>query len=214
MATDETNALSNDNRNRGIVYVLSNPAMDGLIKIGETNGDSARNVLDRMKELDTTGVPLSFRCEYAALVNDRRSVESALHVAFGENRIRQNREFFAGIPPFRVKAMLRLVELADVTPDEAASSDEGSESSSVRTPIFRFSSVGIPVGAEVDWADDTSIKCKVVSDRRVEFNGEEYALSKLTAELKRWNVNYAQVGPYWLHDGKTLDEWRQLAADE
>ncbi len=214
MTTDQTNTPTHEQRNRGIVYVLSNPAMDGYIKIGETSGDSSRDVLDRMKELDTTGVPLSFRCEYAAVVNDRRSVESALHVAFGENRVRKGREFFAGIPPFRVKALLKLLEEEEVTPDVTDSEDADSEARPVRTPIFKFSSVGIPVGAEVDWADDTSIKCKVVSDRRVEYEGSEYALSKLTATLKGWNVDYAQVGPYWLYDGKTLDEWRELSADE
>lgn len=203
------------NRNRGIVYVLSNPAMDGYIKIGQTSGDSARHVLDRMRELDSTGIPLAFHCEYAAVVNDRRGVENALHIAFGENRVRQNREFFVGIPPFRVKAMLKMVELADITPSATDSTNEElSESRPVRAPIFRFSSVGIPVGSEIWWADDTSIKCRVVSDRRVEYDGAEYALSRLTAQLKGWNVDYAQVGPYWLYDNKTLDEWRDIAADE
>ena len=65
------------------------------------------------------------------------------------------------------------------------------------------------IGDELHWADNEEITCKVVADNlRVEYSGEEHALSWLTAHLKGWNSRYAQVGPYWLHQGKTLDEWR------
>ncbi len=47
--------------NTGIVYVLSNRAMPGLVKIGMTT----RPELDaRLKELYTTGVPVPFDVEY------------------------------------------------------------------------------------------------------------------------------------------------------
>ena len=65
------------------------------------------------------------------------------------------------------------------------------------------------IGDELHWADDEEITCKVVADNlRVEYGGEEHSLSRLTAHLKGWNSQYAKVGPYWLHQGKTLDEWR------
>ena len=49
----------------GIVYVLSNRAMPGLVKIGMTT----RPELDtRLKELYTTGVPVPFDVEYACEV--------------------------------------------------------------------------------------------------------------------------------------------------
>ncbi len=200
-----------EGKNRGIVYVLSNPAMDGYIKIGETSGDSVRDVIARMRELDTTGIPEPFQCEYAVVVGNRKEAENTLHIAFGENRVRPTREFFVGIPPFRVKAVLKMIALEDVTPSPTALEDDSITKK--RVPAFRFSEAGIPVDSELDWADDSSIKCKIISDRRVEYNDEEYALSKLTAELKGWNVNYAQVGPYWLYQGKTLDEWRELEED-
>lgn len=44
----------------GIVYLLTNPVMPGLVKIGMT----LRDEIDaRMKELYTTGVPLPFECK-------------------------------------------------------------------------------------------------------------------------------------------------------
>ena len=43
----------------GIIYVLVNEAMPGLIKIGKITKEG-KSVEDRMKELDSTGVPLPF----------------------------------------------------------------------------------------------------------------------------------------------------------
>lgn len=52
-------------QNYGIVYVLTNPAMPDLVKIGMTNRD---NVDARMKELFNTNVPVLFECGYACKV--------------------------------------------------------------------------------------------------------------------------------------------------
>ena len=51
-----------------IVYVLSNPATPGLLKIGSTNEDSVEN---RMSDLYTTGVPCPFHCVIAQDIGGR-----------------------------------------------------------------------------------------------------------------------------------------------
>ena len=63
----------------GIVYVLSNEAMPGLIKIGLTTRNELQS---RINELYTTSVPVPFTCEYASRVDDCAKVEQALHQAF------------------------------------------------------------------------------------------------------------------------------------
>lgn len=75
------------------VYVLSNEAMPGLLKIGRTGQTSP---LRRMGELYTTGVPLPFECELAMAVDDDQAlqVETALHRAFDPYRVNPKREFF------------------------------------------------------------------------------------------------------------------------
>ena len=52
-----------------IVYVLTNPAMPGLVKIGMTDRDDVKR---RMSDLYTTGVPLPFECLAAREIEDRR----------------------------------------------------------------------------------------------------------------------------------------------
>jgi len=49
----------------GIVYLLTNPVMPGVVKIGMTT----REDMDaRMRELYSTGVPVPFECRFACRV--------------------------------------------------------------------------------------------------------------------------------------------------
>ena len=67
----------------GIVYLLTNPYMPGLVKIGMTKQEDLEK---RMKELYTTGVPVAFECQFACKVNNKdcAKIERALHTDQGE----------------------------------------------------------------------------------------------------------------------------------
>ena len=81
-----------------IIYVLTNEAMPGLVKIGMTE-DSAEA---RIKDLSApTGVPIPFECHYAAEIenlDDLKSVEKTLHQLFADQRVNPKREFFGSSP--------------------------------------------------------------------------------------------------------------------
>lgn len=78
----------------GWVYVMSNPAMPGLLKIGMSSQDPK---IHRVKELSqTTSVPKPFSVEYQILVEDESSAETLLHQLFRNHRL-ENREFFDGV---------------------------------------------------------------------------------------------------------------------
>jgi len=86
----------------GYMYILSNPAMPGLIKIGFTN----RDVKERVAELSAmTGVPKPFEIEYYCLTRDVEEIESAVHGHFSSKR-EQGKEFFSA-------ALVEVVELID-----------------------------------------------------------------------------------------------------
>src|SRR5579864_8404939 len=60
----------------GYVYVLSNPCMPGLLKIGFTE----RNVEARAKELSSaTGVPAGYDVEAVFPATDAAAAEAAIH---------------------------------------------------------------------------------------------------------------------------------------
>lgn len=202
-----------------IVYILTNEAMPGYIKIGMTEKD----VSARMLDLDNTAVPLPFQCYYAARVSDHRKVEQALHVAFGDSRVRRSREFFA-LDPYRVKAVLELLAEEDVTPREEVLADKEDshalERALSRGRRFSFASAGVPIGAELTFSRGTGITCKVLSDSTVEYIGKEMSTSKAALYAAhtcgyKWT---AASGPEnWLYEGETLISLRaqrEMESDE
>ena len=196
------------------VYILVNEAMPDYIKIGITE----RDIEKRIAELDTTGVPLPFRCYYAAEVADYKKIERALHTAFGDRRIRSNREFFR-VDPYRVKAILEAIALKDVTPDvqvlESQEDAKAVELAIKRRPPFRFSYVDIPIGSTLQFIQDKSITCTVHSDSEIEFEGKVMSLSA-SALIATHRLGYktpTAAGPWmWLYNGETLDDIRRNAA--
>ena len=61
------------------------------MKVGKTSD----SVAQRMKSLDSTGVPLPFEYFYAARVKDMDFVESQIHDAFRDTRVRERRKYFS-----------------------------------------------------------------------------------------------------------------------
>ena len=54
-----TRMIKLNNKEYGIVYLLTNPVMPGWVKIGMTTQE---DIDKQMKELYTTGVPIPFEC--------------------------------------------------------------------------------------------------------------------------------------------------------
>lgn len=193
----------------GIVYLLINEAMPGLVKIGKTTREDPS---PRMDELYSTGVPVPFECTLAIRVKDPSKVEQELHKAFEPNRINPKREFFQ-VDPEQPAAVLRLLinmGAEDVTPkvnEENNNIPENERNASERLrrrrPSLNFDEMGIGVGSVLNSVSggETVI---VVADRRVEFEGEEMSLTQATKKVR--NVNY-DVHPsrHWTYEGRSLN---------
>jgi hypothetical protein len=75
---------------KGFVYILSNAAFPGMLKIGFTRKVPS----ERAAELSTTGVPNPFVVEYYCLVEGDSELEAKVHRAMAVHRHRADREFF------------------------------------------------------------------------------------------------------------------------
>ena len=196
----------------GIVYLLTNPCMPGLVKIGMTTQE---DIDKRMKELYTTGVPVPFECQFACKVNNKdcAKIEKALHTAFEPQRVNKNREFFK-INVEQAKAILELFHHTDVTEDvsEEIQNDLTDEDKAASTkaqakrPPLNFFEMGMQKGDILIWKDDPSITATVNSERKILFNDEETSLSALSAKLKGYNVKHIAPGAYWLFNDKLLSD--------
>ena len=192
------------------VYILINEAMPGIIKIGWTD----KSVEERMKELDKTSTPVPFTCYFAKKVEDPTFVESKMHEAFDEFRIRDNREFFR-MSPDQAKAALEIATGTDVTPK-----DDVVESESDRVALtkernrnrFNFEQAGIDPGEILEFKKDPSITAKVLDKGQIDFRGTRTSLSQsalvIVQEMGyKWNKI---AGPqFWMYKGKTLYEISQ-----
>ena len=77
----------------GYIYILLNPSMGNLLKIGKT----ARSPRDRIAELSTaSGVPTPFVLAFDTYVEDCSRAEAYVHARLEKDgyRVTQNREFF------------------------------------------------------------------------------------------------------------------------
>jgi hypothetical protein len=91
--------------NTGYIYVLINPSMAGLVKIGKTTRDPA----GRARELSgATGVPSPFVVAYDAFFDDCSSAEEFVHALLEQNgyRVSSNREFFSASVSEAIKAVM------------------------------------------------------------------------------------------------------------
>lgn len=197
----------NENKEIGIVYLLTNPCIPGLVKIGVTKHE---DVKFRMSQLYSTGVPLPFECVYAAKVRFPEKVEEAFHNAFAPNRINPKREFFE-IDAGQAISLLKLLEISDAT-NEVAKEKEvvdviernaGTEFAKKR-PNLNFIEMGIPIGSELVSARSGE-SVIVIAPKQIQFRGEEMSLTKATRLILGLDYNVAP-GPYWFFEGRLLRE--------
>lgn len=90
----------------GYIYILTNPSLPSLVKIGLTNRDPFR----RAAELSSTGVPTPFQVSAALRVDHPRLIEGKMHHAFRSSRVQERREFFRAEPLDVFKTLVEIVE--------------------------------------------------------------------------------------------------------
>lgn len=194
-----------------IIYVLTNEAMPGIVKIGMTTDD----VSVRIAALSSaTGVPLPFECYFAAEVRNCGKLEKILHQLFSENRINPKREFFK-IEPERVMLAISIGEFTEVTPglsDVDKEEQEALEKIKARRPRIRLEALGIKAGDVVTFSRDESITATVVDGGRIIYNSEVLSLSAAALKVLQslgYKTPSASGSEYWMFDGELLDERRK-----
>lgn len=193
------------------IYILTNPTIPDLVKIGRTT-----NLEDRLKQLSShAGVPVAFECYYSCEVKDGQDIEERLHFGLGDHRINPKREFFR-ISPERVKMLLEGWEIQNVTPDtdfvDSKEEQDSLNKERSRRPVFTFSMVNMQIGSEISFLKDDTLVATVTDDREIEFKGTKSSLSQITLDIlndqfgKNWGSVRGQ--DYWVFNNETLTERR------
>ena len=194
----------------GIIYILTNQAMPGFVKIGKTES----NLTNRIRSLNNTSVPFDFECYYAARVADVELAEKLMHDAFADHRPNPRREFFM-LDPERAKSALRLGAIEDVTPGVEQIIPDVAERAAVANMAKRrrqtsLADIGLRPGTTLVLDRDETHTCEVVDEWQVKY--QEQIMSPSAAALIAINAcGYdwpsANGWQHWTHDGRPLKDW-------
>lgn len=203
----------------GYIYIMTNPCLHDMVKIGY-----ASDVEARRKQLSTTALPFEYEI-YATYETSGQLEDKKLHELIDtlnpKLRLAKNREFFA-IPAEKAYRLLeaiaiisgsaeKLKRVAPIQGEASASSSRrqthssGSSGRKQRLAI-NFQKCGIPVGAELVFIDDDSVRATVVDaeKNKVEYNGETTSLSPLAEKLR--NVSAIQGASVFTYNGKKITD--------
>jgi hypothetical protein len=201
----------------GVIYLMTNLAMPGMVKIGKT--DSAISLAARLRDLYNTSVPLPFECYFAAEVDDADALERKLHNLFGEYRVNPRREFFRADPEKVVIAIsigpYREIALSGEAGD--AEDQKAVESEKRRRARIDLSALGIDPGAVLSFSRDESITATVQPNNKVDYRGSTCSLSAAALNALTslgYQTKAASGSEYWMYEGETLDERRRRLEEE
>lgn len=191
-----------------IIYVLTNQAMPGYVKIGKTT----RGLEQRIAELSrSTSIPFPFECHFACIVENAHVAEQLLHHVFGGNRANPKREFFM-IDPERAVSALKLWRIEEITiSNDIVETQEDKialNQARERLSKFNFEMVKIPIGAELTFSRDSTKKAVVIDNNHIEFEWVETSLSLSAQKLLKY-ARIPQWTLYWMYEWETLTERRK-----
>lgn len=105
----------------GYVYILMNPAMPSVLKIGKTKRSSE----ERATEISTpTGVPVPWHVAYEVYVADCDLVEQKIHEALKKYRVTTGKECF--VVPLKEALILLMGIASEFQTNQAGGDDVGS----------------------------------------------------------------------------------------
>ena len=186
---------------KGYIYIMTNPALKDMVKIG-----FATDVESRRKQLSTTALPYEYEV-YATYETSGKLEDKTLHRMIDnlnqELRVSSNREFFV-MSPEEAYALLEAIATISGTHEKLKKVKVvEARKQKVRKPPVNFVKCGIPMGAELVFIEDPSVVAKVVSERKVEYNGEITSLSAISDQIK----GYSTPGPsFFTYNGKKVSD--------
>ena len=214
------------NENKGVIYILTNPSFPDYVKIGY-----ADDIDKRLKQLNRSEcIPFAFRVYATYEVNSRLS-DLKFHTIIDKlnpdlrsidefNGQKRVREFYAMKPEEAYAILEAIAEIHDckdnlklnvpsvVEAQEEQMAQEIDTESHEKAENFSFSKCQIDIGEVIEYYDDPNIKCVVVSDRKVEYQGKEMSLTAAAKLIS--GKKYSIAGPrFFKYKGEWLNDIRQ-----
>ena len=211
---------------KGVIYILTNPSFPDYVKIGY-----ADDINKRLKQLNRSEcIPFAFRV-YATYEVKSRLSDLKLHTIIDKlnpalrsiddfNGQRRVREFYAMKPEEAYAILEAMAEIHDCTENlklivptaveaqEEQLAQEIDTENCEKAENFSFTKCQIAIGEEIEYYADSNIKCRVISDRKVEYQGREMSLTAAAKLIS--GKKYSIAGPkFFKYKGEWLNDIRQ-----
>ncbi len=188
---------------KGYIYIMTNPALRDMVKIGY-----ATDVEQRRQQLSTTALPYDYEV-YATYETSGNLEDKKLHKLIDnlnpDLRVSKNREFFI-MTPEDAYNLLEAIATISGSQDKlkrvkSSTETEKKQEQKMRKPPVDFSKCGIPIGAELVYIEDDSVRCTVAGNHKVLYGDELTSLSAIAGQIKGYSV----PGPsFFTYNGKLV----------
>lgn len=188
---------------KGYIYIMTNPCLKDMVKIGY-----AADVEQRRKQLSTTALPYEYEI-YATYETPGKLEDKKLHQLIDnlnpDLRVSHNREFFI-MSAAEAYQLLEAIAIISGSQDKLKKTNQESLQTLQKTkrPAINFTKCNIPIGAELVFIEDPLIKVTVESERKVQYKNKITSLSAVAGELK--NTKAIQGSAYFTYNGKLITE--------
>ncbi len=186
---------------KGYIYIMTNPALKDMVKIGY-----ATDVEARRKQLSTTALPYEYEI-YATYETSGNLEDKKLHRMIDnlnpDLRVSKSREFFIMTPEQAYELLEAIATISGTTNKLKKVKVCVAKKQQAKKPPVNFSKCGIPIGAKLVFIEDPSVVVEVVSDRKVLYNDEITSLSAISDKIK----GYSTSGPqFFTYNGETISD--------
>ena len=188
---------------RGYIYIMTNPCLKDMVKIGY-----ACDVEARRKQLSTTALPTDYEV-YATYETKGNLEDKKLHKLIDnlnpDLRVSKNREFFV-MSPEEAYDLLEAIATISGSLDKLkrVKSKKAGDTIKTKKPPINFKKCGIPIGAELVYVDDPNVKVTVCGERKVEYNNEITSLTAVAKQLK--NSKNLQGPAFFTFNGRLVTD--------
>ncbi len=189
---------------KGYIYIMTNPCLRDMVKIGY-----ATDVEERRKQLSTTALPYEYEV-YATYETPGKLEDKKLHKLIDnlnpDLRVSKNREFFVMTAEDAYGLLEAIATISGSTDKLQRDKPTQTPPNNRKTkkPPVNFAKCHIPIGAELVFVEDSSVRATVVSERKVHYQNELTSLSAIVQRIK--GISSAAGPSYFTYQGELVSD--------